>query len=125
MTRVNLNDGTITQPLSERDRHTQIIRELAEERDGLRAQLSAATARAEAAEARMRAVMQLPDKWRARGMYMTNIRALPGPAPESVTYYECASTLEAAARRDSPPQKKPTDEGGRGGDAGGVVKESP
>lgn len=47
MTRVNLNDGTVTPPLSERDRHMQIIRELVEE---LEIALATAQARIEALE---------------------------------------------------------------------------
>jgi len=41
-------------------------------------------------------VTRLPETWRSRGMYLTNIRALPGPAPESVALYQCARDLEQA-----------------------------
>lgn len=45
----------------------------------------------------MRTTKSLPDEWRARGMRATEIRTLPGPAPESAAYYECAADLEAAS----------------------------
>lgn len=44
MTRVSLNDGTPTTPLSTEERQHEIIRELVEERDGLRTKLRASEA---------------------------------------------------------------------------------
>lgn len=44
MTRVNLNDGTQPTPLSTEERHLDVIQELVEERDRLRAKLRASEA---------------------------------------------------------------------------------
>lgn len=101
-----------------------------EELDALEEQLAAATARAEAAEAKVRDVETLAatrcivtlgwsfdGKSRTVSLWGSNYPGTPfaGDAP--------ADAIAAAqwVRENSPPQKKPTDEGGRGGDAGGVV----
>lgn len=45
----------------------------------------------------MTTIKDLPESWRQAAMRATDIRALPGVAPESVAYYQCARELETAS----------------------------
>lgn len=98
----------------------------------LRLALSAATARAEAAEAKVRDVETLAatrcivtlgwsfdGKSRTVSLWGSNC---PGTPFAGDTPVDALAAAAKWVRENSPPQKKPTDEGGRGGDDGGVVK---